>query len=262
MKPLVAPIQLITTRAHYTVKTFMARQDTLGLVLSGEKRLLQPHGEQSFSSGDLFVLERSAQIDVVNQPERGGYYRAQLIQFSPELIDFFQTMYPHLARSCVGDRLPTLNPHPLLLDAFRRSAARLENAPCSAELQHHWALEMLLLLAERGIYFAGSQSLNWSDRVYRLMKGTPHSKWNLSSVAQHLLLSKSTLQRRLSSEGTSLSECLSQVRLDTALDLLQGTNNQIADIASRCGYESHSRFGAAFKKRFGLSPSKIRLVAC
>ena len=47
-------------------------------------------------------------------------------------------------------------------------------------------------------------------------------------------------------------------RLETALVLLQSSTLQVSEIAARCGYESHSRFSAAFRERFGFPPSQLR----
>jgi AraC-like DNA-binding protein len=250
--------QAITTRASYTIKSYLVRTDTLGMVLSGEKRLLTPKGEQQYGAGELFVMHRAMQLDVVNQPEGGGYYQAQLIQFSAELIDTFHDLYPHhAALTWLGDPIK-LRPNADLLDAFKRAAIALNDATASESIKRHRSLEVLLLLAESGVYFTSSQALTWCDKVYRLVQNAPHNKWDLQTVSQQLLLTKSTLQRRLANENTSLSECLIQVRLDTGLELLQNSHDSVAQIAARCGYESHSRFGAAFKRRFGLSPSQLR----
>ena len=48
------------------------------------------------------------------------------------------------------------------------------------------------------------------------------------------------------------------MRLETGLVLLQSSALQVSEIAARCGYESHSRFSAAFRERFGFSPSQLR----
>ena len=57
---------------------------------------------------------------------------------------------------------------------------------------------------------------------------------------------------------TSASRCVREVRLEAAMALLQGTGLQVSEIAARCGYDSHSRFSAAFRERFGYAPSHLR----
>ena len=49
-----------------------------------------------------------------------------------------------------------------------------------------------------------------------------------------------------------------EARLLTAMALLQGSDLQVSEIAVRCGYQSHSRFTAAFRQRFGYAPTHLR----
>ena len=66
------------------------------------------------------------------------------------------------------------------------------------------------------------------------------------------------LRQRLQDEDSNVTACLREVRLELGLSLLQTTEIPVGQIAQRCGYESHSRFTAAFRSRFGLSPSSVR----
>ena len=47
-------------------------------------------------------------------------------------------------------------------------------------------------------------------------------------------------------------------RLEASMALLQSSSLQVSEIAARCGYDSHSRFSAAFRQRFGYAPSHLR----
>lgn len=117
---------------------------------------------------------------------------------------------------------------------------------------------MLLLLAEAGIVFAPPGELGWAERVRRLVGPSPQADWTLDRIASAFGASPSTLQRRLAQEGETVSQCLRDVRLETGLMLLQSSGLQVSEIASRCGYASHSRFSAAFRERFGFPPSQLR----
>ena len=100
--------------------------------------------------------------------------------------------------------------------------------------------------------------MGWAERVRRLMAQRPQACWTLDEVASAFRQSASTLQRRLAKDSGSFSQCLREVRLETAMALLQESELQVAEVAARCGYESHSRFSAAFRKRFGFAPSHLR----
>jgi AraC-like DNA-binding protein len=77
-------------------------------------------------------------------------------------------------------------------------------------------------------------------------------------AARKLNLGASTLRRQLSSERRSFRQILEEVRLGTALLLLQTSSRQISEIAASSGYASASRFAVRFRSRFGLSPRDLR----
>lgn len=71
-------------------------------------------------------------------------------------------------------------------------------------------------------------------------------------------MSEATFRRRLADQGQSFHDILIDVRMTTALRLLQINDRPVADIAYQVGYESASRFSVRFKKRFGFSPTAVR----
>lgn len=58
--------------------------------------------------------------------------------------------------------------------------------------------------------------------------------------------------------GQTLMEKISRLRMERAASLLEGTSQEIADIALTCGYQSLSHFYAIFSRSYGLSPSAFR----
>jgi len=55
-----------------------------------------------------------------------------------------------------------------------------------------------------------------------------------------------------------LGSYINRARLDTAVKLIRYTDESIADIAVRTGYEDSSAFSKAFSKEFGLSPQEFK----
>ena len=177
---------------------------------------------------------------------------------APELVEQFHRLFGQFAavppvQGCAG-----LAADATFEDSFTRAVAALESDASSQALREHRALEVLLMLAEAGIVFAPPGELGWADRVRRLVGSSPQADWTVERIAAAFATSASTLQRRLAQEGETVSQCLRDVRLETALVLLQSSTLQVSEIAARCGYESHSRFSAAFRERFGFPPSQLR----
>ena len=51
---------------------------------------------------------------------------------------------------------------------------------------------------------------------------------------------------------------LTQTRIRKAIHCLHASNESIAQIANRVGYESETAFKNAFKKQFGIPPGQFR----
>ena len=62
----------INTRISHTVRTLTVRDDLVGWVISGRKRLCTPHGDQQFCANEVFLIPRSTQWDVINEADPGG----------------------------------------------------------------------------------------------------------------------------------------------------------------------------------------------
>jgi len=77
-------------------------------------------------------------------------------------------------------------------------------------------------------------------------------------IADQLGMSQRTLQRRLSSEGTSYQQVLDNTRHQLALDYLKQPELTISDIAYLLGFTEPSAFYRAFKKWNGQTPGQFR----
>lgn len=96
-----------------------------------------------------------------------------------------------------------------------------------------------------------------SDKVRRLMENDPERR-SIQSVAQSLVMSTSTLKRRLSEEGTTFREIrLSFLRERATLQLLDRSMS-VSEIATDLGYSDLANFSNAFKRWTGHSPSEFR----
>ncbi len=82
---------------------------------------------------------------------------------------------------------------------------------------------------------------------------------SLSEVAAHANLSASHFSVVFSQEtGHTFKECLTDIRINKAKQLLRMTGLRSADIAYQVGYNDPHYFSSAFKKHTGLSPSEFR----
>jgi len=86
------------------------------------------------------------------------------------------------------------------------------------------------------------------------------SEMSVEALCAHLYLSPtyfSTLFKR--ETGMSFTGYVTEVRMNTAADLLRSTEEKTYLIAQRVGYSDPNYFSYVFKRRFGVSPTKYRV---
>lgn len=247
---------LIYSRVHHRLATVTMRESVLGWVQSGRKTLHSPRQTLTINPGQAFVVGRGSQWDVENDPAGSPLYRALILSFSAELLaDFFRT-FPQFSDAPTLAAGAVLSFDSELQEALTRAVALMQ-VGLQADLQRHRLLEVLYLLAVRGVLWS-SQPLRWDERLRRHIGQRPQAAWTMPQLAAAFHTSPATLRRRLQQCQTSVSEIVREVRLETALALLQTTDLAVGEIAGRCGYDSHSRFSAAFRSRYGFAPSALR----
>ncbi|MFZ6750197.1 helix-turn-helix transcriptional regulator [Undibacterium sp. Ren11W] len=249
---------ILSTRVQHRVRTSMVRDDMLGYIVSGSKRLLRPGVSAQYKTGEFFLIARGTLWDMVNDTAPQGAYVAHVILLTPALIELFHEGFAQFSVLEPVQACAKIAQDTSLQEAYARAFESLRNPDISSALSQHRLLELLLMLAEQGLVFSPASGLSWADRVRRMVAQRPHDAWTVNQLATSFNLSASTLRRRLDSEGSTVSDCVREVRLETALLLLQTTMLPVSDIAYRSGYASHSRFSAAFRERFGFTPSHLR----
>ena len=77
-------------------------------------------------------------------------------------------------------------------------------------------------------------------------------------VAEAMSMSKRTLQRRLSEEGTNYSRILDEVRRDHTLSALAAGQHGCKEMSTRLGYRQQSTFTRAVQRWTGHTPSSLK----
>ncbi|MGZ9722896.1 AraC family transcriptional regulator [Rhizobium miluonense] len=80
----------------------------------------------------------------------------------------------------------------------------------------------------------------------------------LSQIAQDLNMSERTLQRRITEEGKTFRELLSEARKELGRQLLSNPSTDIDEVACLLGYQDRSSFYRAFRDWEGLTPLQWR----
>lgn len=98
------------------------------------------------------------------------------------------------------------------------------------------------------------------DELYHyLMDNLDSPLRPISEIAAELNTNTTLLKRGFKLiHGTTIAQFHRERRLEKARDLLLDSDTPLAAIADHCGYKSESHFSRAFKKHFGINPSKSR----
>jgi AraC family transcriptional regulator len=110
--------------------------------------------------------------------------------------------------------------------------------------------------AEAGTPMLGATS---TRRVIAYMHERLHEEVSLDDLAVQANVSKYHLLRSFArSTGLTPHRYLVHLRMDRAAELLRGTAQPVLQISRACGYRSPGQFTAAFRRRFGVSPTEFR----
>lgn len=96
------------------------------------------------------------------------------------------------------------------------------------------------------------------DVVLEVVQRLASGQVDKETVARHMGISPSTLQRRLAAEGASFRQLLNDTRRDLAERYLQDGQRPIKDVAYSLGFADLSNFTRAFRSWFGVSPREYR----
>ena len=81
----------------------------------------------------------------------------------------------------------------------------------------------------------------------------------LEQLAARFEISSANLSRLFRHEfGVGFSRCLTTLRLESAVALLNSTNLTVSEVAQRCGFSTSGYFIRVFRKHFGATPKNYR----
>jgi AraC-like DNA-binding protein len=96
-------------------------------------------------------------------------------------------------------------------------------------------------------------------RALALLHQNPSHPWTISDLARQVGLSRSRLAERFRHYlGESPMAYLARWRLKLGAEILQNTDESVAEIAMSVGYGSEAAFNRAFKRHFASPPAHFR----
>ena len=229
------------------------------MVNRGHKIIRWDNQECIIQAGEIVAVSSGQTVDVINGLSDDGLFFSHQLRCDPRLIATFASHPASAGLGYVTGVMPVRNLAPEFINTFSNTFKAIsDTGDIPPTIVRHRMLELLLWLAQRGVKFILNESDSLSERVRRCLAVDPHKIWSASEVADHMAMSEVVLRRKLAAEKILLRDLMIDVRMTSALRLLQGTDWPISLIASQVGHESASRFAERFRKRFGFAPTAIR----
>jgi YesN/AraC family two-component response regulator len=83
--------------------------------------------------------------------------------------------------------------------------------------------------------------------------------FDVNDIVDKMGISRSVLYSKLKSlSNQSISEIITNYRLQKSTELLQKSNMSISEVAMECGFYDPAYFSRVFKQRYGISPKAFR----
>lgn len=207
--------------------------------------------------GDAVAIAAGTTCDVENKTDNGQFESTWIVCAAP-IISNVESDFPNIKKLKDVVALKGLGNE--FIHSFERGVQAISAPEYFPELiAKNQVQEVLIWMMHAGYVFSSDEPVQLQRQVRLKIGAELGKKWISKDVAESLAMSEATFRRKLAGEGQSFSQILVDVRMTAALTLLQVTDTSISTIAFQVGYESASRFAVRFKKRFGFSPTAIRI---
>lgn len=233
--------------------------------LSGTLTVTTGDTEQVFHEGDFRFIKRNQLVKFLKQPAPGGVFEAMSVYFDQDMLKKFSLEYGYtsgLGRNKTIQPVMELKPEPLFKSFMESLQPYLKgNQLINQQLQELKRSEALLLLLQAYPELADSlfdfQEPGKID-LEEFMNRNFHFNVQLKRFAYLTGRSLATFKRDFDQIfHTSPSKWLLQRRLQEAHYLIAEKGRAPADVYLETGFEDLSHFSFAFKKMYGVPPSRL-----
>ena len=162
-----------------------------------------------------------------------------------------------------GGRPVPFSAEPALRQVFESLAVGLE-----AYRLAFWrikVLELLVMLAagegcrEKRLTEYPAEQVEIIRQIHDRLIGNLEQRCSIEELSRQYLMNPTTLKQMFKTiYGTSIAAHIREHRMEAAARLLAQTDMSIADVARQVGYDSQSRFSAAFKAYYRMLPKEYR----
>ncbi|WP_183408760.1 AraC family transcriptional regulator ligand-binding domain-containing protein [Litorivivens lipolytica] len=119
-------------------------------------------------------------------------------------------------------------------------------------------LDALIRQLPYNLLFMPTHQKSYTERIRRYIRNSLPKSPSYEQIAHSLGLTPQTLRRRLRDEGCDFRQIRNELLRDTAINLLEQTDNSVQEIAYSLGFSEPSAFIRSFKNWTGIPPNNYR----
>lgn len=227
---------------------------------------------QYVGEGDLFLSPLQNYCDSIELPL--GFYQGCMITID---LDRAPAQWEHLIPGMPKDICQRLERF-FALDACFLIQSReplhhifsgIYAEPQEAQAAYYRikVLELLLYLSainpenEKQKHFYAKQQVDIVKQIQKQMTRQLSTRFTIEELAQEYCISATALKQHFKGVfGQSMAAYMREYRVQEAARLLRDTEDSVAEIAAAVGYESQSKFSAAFKGIMHTTPLEYKKV--
>lgn len=224
-------------------------------------------GVQEFSKGDVFIVPPRVKYMVL-LTEQGATRYGISFDFYKNSLKGGASLYDMLDNFMAKDKVVSVKNVPFLEEIFKKIAFdEMQSDEMAMSLHlHELFMELLRNNGEKSGHSLLGTKLSDSNmiRLYKLEQmifGSNTRNYSLNDIAEELFLSTRQVSRIIQQHyGCTYRDLVANTRMEIAAGLLEDTDMNILEVASKAGYNSIKSFYTNFKERFGCLPSEYRKI--
>lgn len=245
--------------------TPMIRDHTLVYVYSGELLIQENNKRTVIHSGECVFLRRNNRVSMTKQPRGDEYFKAIFMIFKRNFLrEFYQTIDKKILPLNIEKHKPSVIKLPATPDITGLFQSMTPYFNSSVQP----AKELMELKLKEGVY----SLLNIDKKFYpSLFDFTEHWKIDILDFMDENFMYDLSIEEIANFTGRSLAtfkrdfkkisslppqKWLIEKRLKVAYDKIHNDNKKVSDVYLEVGFKNLSHFSSAFKKLYGLSPTR------
>ena len=239
-------------------------KNTISFLQQGSKEVIHNNKTVSIQSSEFLIMKSGHCLMTEKLPSPKDNYSSILLFFDDEDLNNFKTKFKKINEgSNIKTSVLTIEYDPFLIK-FVESLKEilLMNVASQSRMTSLKFEELMLYLSEiKGFEFLNSLDIDsnkYSINFKNIIESNKLNKLTIKELSFLCNMSDSTFKRVFQKHyHQSPIKWFQNQRLEYAAFLLHKEQKKSSEIYDLIGYENHSNFIKAFKRKFGVTPKKL-----